>query len=43
MFDILSVCMFNYYYYCNYPVSRETGHPTLAHNFAICWPMFKIL
>ena len=25
------------------PVSKQTGHSTLAHNFAKCWPIFKIL
>ena len=26
-----------------HPVSQKTGHPTLVHNFAKCWPIFKIL
>jgi len=27
-----------------YPVNQKnTGHPTLANNFAKCWPIFKIL
>jgi len=25
------------------PTSQETGHPTLAYNFAKCWSIFKIL